>query len=416
LASEQSNRSVVLFTSDTYPPTYRTVDYSVVTRLPKAGYDITLVMRTTEIDRVERRELNGATVWTVPRPAATKNPLGLFMAYLEFRRSLQEAADSIARTQPVDICIARNEPMMASVARKLARAEGVPFIYWLSDLWPEELLIASKRGVNSTPTGSWLKGWFGQRIRNRELLAADGVIANSERMREFFTETYDIPASKQCVVHGGVPDEPVDETLAERAQALREQYGLEDKRIALYVGTLTLMRHPQIYVEMMPEVLEAVPDAHLVIVGDGPRGDEIEILRERARELGVEEHVTLTGRVTWEKAQVFIAAADVGLCALELHIVYDCSAPLKVMEYMFGQLPVVCTDVPASTVLVEAADAGRIVDFDADAFADATIDLLQMSEEERAQMGVRGREEVISSVSYETMAERLRVFLDRWCR
>jgi len=65
----------------------------------------------------------------------------------------------------------------------------------------------------------------------------------------------------------------------------------------------------------------------LLIVGDGPARTSIE---QRARELGVEDQVTITGIVERDKVADYVAAFDV---ALQPDVV-DYASPLKMFEYL----------------------------------------------------------------------------------
>lgn len=66
---------------------------------------------------------------------------------------------------------------------------------------------------------------------------------------------------------------------------------------------------------------------HLLIVGDGPACPSI---RERARALGVEDRVTITGIVPRDQVARYVAAFDI---ALQPDVV-DYASPLKLFEYL----------------------------------------------------------------------------------
>lgn len=78
---------------------------------------------------------------------------------------------------------------------------------------------------------------------------------------------------------------------------------------------------------------------HLFLVGDGPARTSIE---QRARELGVQDRVTITGVVGRDHVADYIAAFDV---ALQPDVV-DYASPLKLFEYLALARAVVAPDKP----------------------------------------------------------------------
>lgn len=109
------------------------------------------------------------------------------------------------------------------------------------------------------------------------------------------------------------------------------------------VGRLNQVKNFSLAIRAMPQVLSQVPNARLVIVGDGELAGE---LREEARELGVAEQVTFSGEQP--KPEEFLARADVYL--LTSHVE---GLPLSVLEAMASGLPVISTNVGGMPDLVK---------------------------------------------------------------
>ena len=66
-------------------------------------------------------------------------------------------------------------------------------------------------------------------------------------------------------------------------------------RVILNVGRLIDWKGTQYLINAMPEVLRHIPDARLIIIGTGP---EEESLRQRVRELLLDDHITFLGAVS----------------------------------------------------------------------------------------------------------------------
>ena len=75
----------------------------------------------------------------------------------------------------------------------------------------------------------------------------------------------------------------------------------------IWVGKFEPKKGPFIALDAMPAILAAVPDARLVMVGDGPLTDG---LHERAAALGVDASVDFLGRIDWPRYLELLDTAD----------------------------------------------------------------------------------------------------------
>lgn len=109
------------------------------------------------------------------------------------------------------------------------------------------------------------------------------------------------------------------------------------------VGRLNYWKNFTLAIRAMPQVLSEIPNARLVIVGDGELAGD---LRRDAEELGVAQKVTFAGEQS--KPEDFLARADVYL--LTSHVE---GLPLSVLEAMAAGLPVISTNVGGMPDLVK---------------------------------------------------------------
>ncbi len=99
--------------------------------------------------------------------------------------------------------------------------------------------------------------------------------------------------------------------------------------------------------ELLLEALALVPDACLLIVGDGPARAALE---ERASVLGLRDRLVITGRVPHEAMRDHVAAMDIAVVADERTGV---ASPMKLLEYMAMARPVVAPRLDNIADLVE---------------------------------------------------------------
>ena len=148
----------------------------------------------------------------------------------------------------------------------------------------------------------------------------------------------------------------------------------------------------------LPQVVEAVPEAHLVIVGRNKREDAfLTVLRE---ESPARDRIHLEGFQPMSRLGAYLAVADVGLSPLVRNVHHDTTHANKLFQFMHGRLPLVVSDCTAQARLVEATRTGLVHRAgDVEALADAIIRLAQDPEEAGA-MGRRGRELVDTEIRW----------------
>ncbi|MEO8228258.1 MAG: glycosyltransferase [Chloroflexota bacterium] len=169
------------------------------------------------------------------------------------------------------------------------------------------------------------------------------------------------------LIHSGVDLERYDHQ--EPCCTLREEYDLPSE--GPIVGVVARLEpekgHPTL-LEAWPSVLAAVPDATLLVVGEGSRREALEAL---AHELGVAERVVFTGRR--DDVPAVTAALDVAVLPS-----YREAQGLTILEAMALSRPIVASNVGGIPEMVEDGITGLLVPaHDADALGAAIVRLLR---------------------------------------
>jgi teichuronic acid biosynthesis glycosyltransferase TuaC len=173
---------------------------------------------------------------------------------------------------------------------------------------------------------------------------ADGLVTVSSALRQRLIDL-GTPAERVRVLRNGV-----DLALfqpSDRAAARRE-LGLTGPTLLAVGNLVALKRHA-----LMIEALALVPQAHLVIVGEGPEGAAISRL---ARERGVAERIRLLGRLPQQRLAPIYAAVDL-LLLVSTHEGW----PNVLLESMACGTPVIVSDFAGVGDIVGAPEAGRVV-------------------------------------------------------
>jgi phosphatidylinositol alpha-1,6-mannosyltransferase len=151
------------------------------------------------------------------------------------------------------------------------------------------------------PQTTVYKGLF-----NYLLKKADIVFADSSAAAQILPGLGVNPAQVVVVypsvnITGRVPD-------ADLLEALRERHGLAGKKCILTVGRLVERKGHDTVLRAMPQILESVPEAHYLIVGQGVHEPT---LRALVQELQLTSHVTFAGYAAEEELSTYYALGDV---------------------------------------------------------------------------------------------------------
>src|SRR5690606_29486326 len=121
-------------------------------------------------------------------------------------------------------------------------------------------------------------------------------------------------------------------------------------------------------------VRAALPEVHLLLAGGGREEAD---LRRLAGELGVGPAVTFAGRLSGELVRELYSVADLMVYPRVPHRLTEMVTPLKPLEAMARQVPVVASDVGGHRELVRDDETGFLYPAgDDDALARRIIEVL----------------------------------------
>jgi glycosyltransferase EpsD len=205
-------------------------------------------------------------------------------------------------------------------------------------------------------------------------------------------------------IHGvGVSAERYHPVSPEEAARLKSQYGFgQSERLILCVGELLPNKNQNQIISAMPAILQAVPNARLLLAGNGPQKENLEAL---AASLGVSERVTFLGYCTvLEDYQRF---TDVGVsCSFREGL------PVNLIEAMLNRNPMVATVNRGHRELVAEGENGYLVQpGDTARMAEAVISILN-DPREAERLGDRGYEMVQPYTVPVVQEELKRIYFD----
>jgi glycosyltransferase involved in cell wall biosynthesis len=308
--------------------------HSLVTRLNPECYDVRVVS-LSHGSSVRRLQRAGIDVTVIDEP--------------DDRRAVRELADSVASFAPE---IIHNHMYRAEVigtrAALLLGEKGCKRPAIISTVHSSRIRCVDDR----------------QTIRQLTPLM-DRLIVVSRAIEEKVREEGRVGAPVSLIYNG------VDLQRYNHQQpccTLHDEYGIpEDAPIVGVVARLETEKGHRTLIDAWPEVLAAVPNAWLLVVGEGSERDSLEA---EAASLGLSERVVFTGRR--EDVPAVTAALDVAVLPS-----YREAQGLSVLEAMALSRPVVASNVGGIPEMIEDGVTGLLVPpNDCDALAAALIKLL----------------------------------------
>jgi len=147
------------------------------------------------------------------------------------------------------------------------------------------------------------KKWLALKI----LKNAEFIVANSEFTKEKILE-YGVRPQNVTIVYPCPNMKLRREVLPEEIEALRNKYGLLNKKIILTTGRLVERKGHDVVLGALHKLKELVPEAHYAIIGEGPMERAI---KQMIKTLGLEDSVSLIGKVSDYELAAWYEICDV---------------------------------------------------------------------------------------------------------
>lgn len=224
------------------------------------------------------------------------------------------------------------------------------------------------------------------------------IVTTGEGGRELLIREIGVRPDRIVAIPTGVDLERFDPRRADGG-GLRRALGIPAG--APVVGMVAVLRSKKghrYFVEAAREVVQVLPAARFLVVGDGPMRAAVEAW---IAEAGLPDAVLLLGHR--EDIPEVMAALDV----LVLPSRRGEGVPQALTQALAMERPVVTTEVPGVLEVVEDGVTGLVVPpEDAPALAKAVLRLLENPEQAKA-MGRAGRQRVAAGFSLERMLDRM---------
>jgi glycosyltransferase involved in cell wall biosynthesis len=187
-------------------------------------------------------------------------------------------------------------------------------------------------------------------------------------------------------------------------RSVRYGLGLNDEPVVMFVGGFYLWHDLGLLVQSFSDVLKKVPNARLVLVGDGRTRPMVDQLVE---ENGLTHAVLMTGPVEHRQIPEMLAVASVAVAPNISFFNGHGGSPLKIYEYMAAGKAIVATRTGQIAEVIQDERNGILVEAgNRDELAEAMIRLLKDSHF-REQLGREARRQAVEYHSWTQYARQL---------
>ena len=226
----------------------------------------------------------------------------------------------------------------ALIGAVLSRLTGAPMVFDFQGSMTSEML--DHHFMHNDGRAYRLARWLEDRInRMPRVILASSHNAADVLTREFGVDPGHVLAVPDCVnVDVFRPREPDDEA---DVASLKAGWGIPPERtVVAYLGLFAPYQGTDLLLEAAQIIRGVRKDVHFLMMGF----PGVNTYRMQAIERGVADHVTFTGRVSYEDAPRFLRVGDVAV-APKISATEGCG---KLLNYMACALPTVAFDTPVS--------------------------------------------------------------------
>jgi len=375
-------RRVLILVENLPSPFDRRV-WQEATALRDAGYGVSIICPTGKGFEKKRETLDGIDIWRYRLPAEGEGAAGYAAEYAFALIKTFYLSLRVLFARGFEVVHACNPPDLFFLIGGFYKLFGKKFLFDHHDANPE--LYEAKFGR---------RGFFYKVLLFLEkatFRTADVSIATNESYKRIAITRGGMPPEKVFVVRSGPSLErlkvmPADPSLKRGKSFLVGYVGVMGRQ----EGIDYLLRAAAYIVHDLKRA-----DVHFGLVGGGT---SLEEMRALARELGLAQHVTFTGRVPDEEMLAVLNTADVCVNPDVANEMNDISTMNKVMEYMALGKPMVQFDLVEGRFSAREASlyARRNDAFD---FALKIVELLDDPQRRRA-MGAYGRRRVENELEW----------------
>ncbi|MGL4799662.1 MAG: glycosyltransferase family 4 protein [Cellulosilyticaceae bacterium] len=338
--------------SDTYLPQVNGVVSSIVTlekQLRKQGHNVYIF--TISHPKAQEKEANVYRLPSMPFVFLKDHRVGLLYS--------PKLVHKIKKLK-LDIILSQTEFSLGFFARLVSKQLHIPIVHTYHTMYEEYMHYISK-GVEFSPE-------FARKYSKMFCNHVDGIVAPTAKTKDLLL-SYGVKKPIE-VIPTGIDFSPFNPSsyTEDEITTLRQEFGLtKETPVILFVGRVAKEKSIDIIFQALPKVIKALPEAKMLLVGDGP---ELINLKKLAAKLGLTDHIIFAGMRPWSQIGKYYQLGNVFVSASVSE-----TQGLTFAEAMAATLPVIAKVDESIQGLVENDVNGKLFET-VDELSDALIRIL----------------------------------------
>lgn len=397
--------------------------YHFAKYLSRAGYEPVIFCANIMNNRTQERCIETEDLWTVKTAEEINTPFVYVRArkylgngkqrvlnMMDFYFNVQKAALQYAKQygKPDVILASSVHPLTMIAGIRLAKKFGVRCVCEVRDLWPESIVVYSKRiSRNSLPARIMYAGekWIYKK--------ADAVIFTQEGGPDYiFEQKWDlenggpIDTAKLYHINNGVDLEAFDSNVLAFPYE-DEDLDCPDTFKVVYAGSIRRVNNLGLIVDTAKRITD--PKIRFIIYGNG---DELESLRRRVQEENI-PNIVFKGHVNKQYIPSIVSKADLNLAHWEMTPLMRLGdSSNKSFEYFAAGKPVFYT-VRSNYNIAEKYRCGRLAEgYEPADLARGIKEMADLDEASKKEMAANARK-AAEAYDFSNLTAKLTAILEQ---
>lgn len=303
-----------------------------------------------------------------------------FTHYWEIQKTIKE--------KDIDVIILYSVPTNGLQTVRLGRKLGVPVVFRAIDIPNQLVPYPVLRPIT--------------RILERKVYSSVDLILTLSPKLSQYVVTMGAPETRVKLLLLGIDTNMFQPSL--NCTEIRQKWGFsQDDQVIVFIGTLFDFSGLDTFIRRFPEVIREIPEAKLLIVGDGPQRPKLERI---ITEQGLHQQVIITGFQPYQTMPQYINLATICINPFLITEATRDIFPTKIVQYLACGKAVIATPLPGMVAVIPDEHQGIIYADSPGDMAAKVISLLKSSKD-RQQLGQAGLNYVKQSHSYDKIAHQL---------
>lgn len=372
----------ILIIVENLPVPFDTRVWQEATTLVENGYTVSVICPKGKEYTKDEELLQGVNIFRHDMPEEGNGALGYLCEYAFALHEEIRLAKKIYREIGFDVIHGCNPPDDIYMVASRFKKYGVKYVFDHHDICPE--LFEAKFGKKSGIL------YYSQLFFEKQTYkhCAFAFVTN-ESYKKIAIERGGMSPERVIVLRSGPKLERM--RIMDPVPLIKRGY----KYMVGYLGVIGQQEGIEFLLEAAKYIKERTNDVFWGIVGGGPH---LEYLKQQSHDMGLDECVEFTGRISDQKMLEYLNTADVCVNCDKYNEMNDKSTMNKVLEYMALGKPIVQFDLTEGRYSAQEASV-YAKNNDAKDLATKIIDLLA-DPIKRDFMGRFGRNRVISELNW----------------